>query len=107
MNLTKNTLIATIKKLSNELDMYYDAELNFRNHCYLRIAYDVTVENKWDLIIKKPFTKYVNEMQLQRVIDLLLVYKLDKKSLLEDNQKSLNFRKNAIDFKINFNATLF
>ena len=107
MNLAKNTLVATIKKLSNELDIQYNNQLNFRNHCYLRIAYDVTVKNKWDLIIKKPFTKYANDSQLQLVIDLLLFYKIDTIKLLQDNEKSLKYRKNTNLSKIDSSISLF
>ncbi len=107
MSFTKNTLIASIKKLSNELDTHYGAELNFRNHCYLRIAYDATIAKKWDLVIKRPFTKYANEIQLQKVIDLLLIYKTDTTKLLQDNEKSLNYRKKTITAKSNLILTLF
>ena len=107
MSFTKNILIATIKKLSNELDTHYSAELNFRNHCYLRIAYDATIAKKWNLVIKRPFTKYASEIQLQNAIDLLLVYKFDKKKLLKDNEKSLEFRKKTTPAKSNPTLTLF
>ena len=88
-------LISEIKRLSNLLDKQYDLELNFRNHCYLRIAYDNTVQNKWDLVLKKPFNKYANQDQLENVINLLDTYISDKNKLLEHNKNSLEFRKNA------------
>ena len=90
----KIDLISEIKRLSNLLDKQYDLELNFRNHCYLRIAYDNTVQNKWDLVLKKPFTKYANQDQLENVINLLDTYMLDKNKLLEHNKNSLTYRKN-------------
>lgn len=101
MNLNKNSLISDIKRLSNTLDTQYNLELNFRNHCYLRIAYDNTVQDKWDVIIKRPFTKYANEEQLTQVIQLLNTYVIDKDKLLIDNQQSLAFRKksNSINIK--------
>ena len=103
----KNMLISTIKRLSNELDLQYSAELNFRNHCYLRIAYDNIVGNKWDVVIKRPFTKYATNNQLQNAAAALLLYKSDKKKLLTDNEKSLGFRKKALDFEITQSITLF
>ena len=103
----KNMLISTIKRLSNELDLQYSAELNFRNHCYLRIAYDNIVDNKWDVVIKRPFTKYATDNQLQNAAAALLLYKSDKKRLLTDNEKSLGFRKKALDFEITQSNTLF
>lgn len=81
--------------LSNVLDKQYDKALNFRNHCYLRIAFDVTVNNKWDTKVEKPFIKYASEAQLQSALALLRGYLLDKQLLLIDNEKSLAFRKNC------------
>lgn len=80
--------------LSNVLDKQYNKELNFRNHCYLRIAFDAIVNNKWDTKVEKPFTKYASEAQLQSALALLNGYLLDKQLLLIDNEKSLAFRKN-------------
>ena len=99
MNLSKNELIEQVKKLSNELDVQYNAELNFRNHCYLRIAYDTTVNDKWDAIIKRPFTKYATEVDLLKAITFLETYKKDKNVLIKDNNKSLSFRKKYLKEK--------
>lgn len=103
----KNSIIANIKQLSDELDLQYCTELNFRNHCYLRIAYDNIVQNKWDIVIKRPFVKYATENQLQNAAAILQLYKSDKKRLLTDNEKSLGFRKNAEDIKTKHLITLF
>lgn len=89
---TNSQLAFDITVLSNVLDEQYDKELNFRNHCYLRIAFDVTVNNKWDTKVEKPFTKYASEAQLQNALALLKGYVLDKQLLLIDNEKSLAFR---------------
>ena len=107
MDMSKNSVVATIKMLSNELELQYGAELNLRNHCFLRISYDITIQNKWDLIIKSPFTKYANEIQLQNALDLLLLYKNDKNRLLEDNVVSLDFRKKVATTKSKSNLSLF
>ena len=85
--------IATIKELSNELDELYKTELTFRNHCYLRIAFDNTIGDKWDLSIKRPFVKHADDRQIANALDLLNLYRNDKNSLLVHNQKSLFFRK--------------
>ena len=103
----KNILIANIKQLSNELDSQYNGELNFRNHCYLRIAYDNTVNNKWDIVVKKPFTKYANEHQLETALNFLKLYLSDKKRLINDNEISLAFRKKDNDLKALQIKTLF
>lgn len=83
-----------ITVLSNVLEKHYSKELNFRNHCYLRIAFDATVNNKWDTKVGKPYTKYASEAQLQDALALLKGYLLDKQLLLIDNEKSLAFREN-------------
>jgi len=54
-----------IKRLSNSLEKQFETQLNFKNHCYLRIAYDNTANNKWDNVIAKPFIKNANEEQLK------------------------------------------
>ncbi len=90
----KTALISEIKRLSNLLDKQYNNELNFRNHCYLRIAYDNTTNEKWDNKVAKPFVKYAKNEQLQNAVDLLNIYLSDKLTLLSDNEKSLNFRNN-------------
>ena len=107
MKQNKNDLISEIIKLSNLLDTQYNQELNLRNHCYLRIAYDNTVNNKWDIIIKRPFTKYASEHQLQTALDLMKLYKIDKNKLLDDNGISLAFRKKVGDVKALQIKTLF
>ena len=99
MKQDKNDLISEIKKLSNQLDIQYNQELNFRNHCYLRIAYDNTVNNKWDITVKRPFTKYANEHQLETTLNFLKLYLSDKKRLLNDNEISLAFKKKDNDLK--------
>ena len=85
----KNDII----RLSNLLDKQFTAELNFRNHCYLRIAYDNSVKNKWDNIIPKPFIKNAKEEQLKNALELLNHYVLDKQLLLDHNNNSLKYRK--------------
>ncbi len=92
--MTQKKLILTteIKRMSNLLDAHYDRELNFRNHCYLRIAYDAVVQDKWDLKISKPFVKHATDVQLQMAVVLLNNYLSDKQMLLADNDKSLFFR---------------
>ena len=86
--LIKNEII----RLSNLLDEKYGKELNFRNHCYLRIAYDNTVNDKWDNGLKKPFIKYANNQQLENALSLLKSYVTNKQLLLEHNTSSLQFR---------------
>lgn len=103
----RTALIAQIKQLSNELDIHYKSELNFRNHCYLRIAYDNTVNDKWDTIVKKPFTKYATEESLLKALAFLDDYKKNKNVLIADNDKSLNFRMISSKEKVSKNYLLF
>ena len=88
----KNEII----RLSNLLDAQYAAELNFRNHCYLRIAYDNAVNNKWDNVIAKPFIKNANEDQLNVALMLLKNYVTDKVVLNNHNLLSLKFRDKTV-----------
>ena len=87
----KNEII----RLSNLLDKQFAKELNFRNHCYLRIAYDNSVNNKWDKVVEKPFIKNAKSAQLKNALLLLNNYVSDKQLLLDHNKLSLNFRKKA------------
>ena len=92
LHIEKDLLIKNLKKLSNELDLQYSNELNFRNHRYLRIAYDNAVNNKWDTVVQKPFVKYADINQLETAVNLLNQYKLAKNKLLLEDNKSLHFR---------------
>lgn len=82
-----------IKRLSNSLEKQFETQLNFKNHCYLRIAYDNTANNKWDNVIAKPFIKNANEAQLNNALFLLNKYTSDRELLLKHNLVSLAFRK--------------
>ena len=82
-----------IKRLSNILEKQFEIQLNFKNHCYLRIAYDNTANNKWDNVIEKPFIKNANETQLNKALLLMNKYTSDKELLLKHNLISLAFRK--------------
>ena len=88
----KIKFIDEIKKLSNFLDKKYSSELNFRNHCYLRIAYDNVTGDRWDKQVSKPFVKYATMAQLESVIKKLNIYTSDKLVLIADNDNSLIFR---------------
>ena len=103
----KKVIIAQIAEIANTLELKYSTETNFRNHCYLRIAYDCTLKNKWDTIISKPFVKNANFEQITNVVELLNRYLLDKNKLITDNSTSLNFRKLAKLSIINETQTLF
>jgi hypothetical protein len=78
-------------ELANHLQKVYP-KLNFRNHCYLRIAYDTVVGSKWDTVIERPFVAKASRIQVDRVDELLRLYIEDKDLLLEHNLKSLEYR---------------
>ncbi len=59
-------------------------ELNFENHCYLRIALDNVVGTRWDKRIAKPAYKNLTTKQRALVIEFLSDY-LDDKSLLQSH----------------------
>ena len=78
--------------LPEELAAKYP-DLNFDNHCYLRIALDNTLGAKWDSQITRPAYKNLDGSQLNEVRELLRKYKEDRELLLRHNAKSLGFRK--------------
>jgi hypothetical protein len=80
-----------IAELANDLEKQYP-NLNFRNHCYLRIAYDNAVDCKWDTVVNRPFTANANLIQLTRAKWFLGLYKTDKELLLKHNKISLTYR---------------
>ena len=67
-------------------------DLNFDNHCYLRIALDNTIGAKWDTKIARPAYKNLTKEQLDRVLCLLGQYQTDKAMVLRHNQISLDYR---------------
>jgi hypothetical protein len=85
-------MISKIKHLSNKLDEQYDNELNFRNHCYLRIAFDASTGDKWNLQIKRPFVQYASKNLLEKVLFLLNEHVSNKQLLLSNNNESLLYR---------------
>ena len=95
-NENKISIKNEIIRLSNLLDAHYASELNFRNHCYLRIAYDYTVNNKWDNVVAKPFIKNASEDQLKSVVELLKNYAINKDLLTKHNLLSLTFRQKIV-----------
>lgn len=84
--------MTTTMQLANNLETQYP-NLNFKNHCYLRIAYDNTVNAKWDTVVARPFKANASLEQVYRVVWLLMLYKTDKELLLQHNKNSLTFRK--------------
>jgi hypothetical protein len=78
-------------ELANSLEKQYN-DLNFRNHCYLRIAYDNTVQAKWDTVIEKPFVARASSSQINKANELLILYSKDKELLMQHNIKSLTYR---------------
>ena len=88
----RREIISKIKHLSNELDKLYENELNFRNHCYLRIAFDASIGDKWDLQIKRPFVQYASKNLLEKVLFSLNEYVSNKQLLLSNNNESLLYR---------------
>lgn len=81
-----------ILKLAFDLEKIYP-DLKFKHHCYLRIAFDNVVEDKWNNIIKSPFLKNCSVEELETVISLLDCYTVNKNMLLKHNNHSLNYRK--------------
>ena len=79
------------KDLANKLDIIHKCQ--FRNHCFLRIANDNAVGEKWDNIIKKPFFLNATKLQLQKSVDILTsMLTMNMNDLMILNKNSLVFR---------------
>jgi hypothetical protein len=79
-------------EIANILEKQY-LNLNFRNHCYLRIAYDNAVCDKWDNVVSRPFSKNASVYFQVVANENLKMYLEDKSLLIEHNQNSLKYRK--------------
>jgi hypothetical protein len=90
--MTRNELEQRYFSLGNELPKLYP-EKNFDNHCYWRIALDNTIGDKWKKQVNSPAYKNLSDAQLEEVVSLLEKYKDDETALMQDNQRSLKWRK--------------
>jgi hypothetical protein len=79
-------------EIANILEKQYPS-FNFRNHCYLRIAYDNAVLAKWDNVVSRPFAKNASVYFKVVANENLKMYLEDKGLLIEHNQNSLKYRK--------------
>ncbi|NKI31054.1 hypothetical protein [Croceivirga thetidis] len=68
-------------------------ELNFKNHCYLRMALDHMFNTKWDLRIARPAHKHLNIQQKEEVVCILRSYYKNKGLILDQNEHSIIVRK--------------
>lgn len=85
----------SILEKANDLEKMYP-KLNFRNHCYLRIAYDNVVQAKWDTILERPFISKANLLQITQANELLESYRNNIELLLEHNLNSLCYRNKTL-----------
>lgn len=90
--MTKPEIGVRILELAFSLENIYP-ELNFKHHCYLRIAYDTSFQDKWNRVIKSPLLKNALKADLEVIVGLLELYIESKRILLEHNNNSLNYRK--------------
>ena len=91
LKLIKEQSKAEILKSAFDLEKTYP-ELSFKHHCYLRIAYDNCVQDKWNNVIKAPFMNNCNFHDFVTLGILLDIYKNNKVFLLRHNTNSLNYR---------------
>jgi len=77
--------------LGSELEELFP-DLDFKNHCYWRIALDNTLCSKWSDVIDRPAYKHLPMDQLKQVVWLLMQYSTDRELLLVHNTKSLQYR---------------
>lgn len=79
-------------KLGNLLEQEH-SNLQFKNHCYWRIANDYTCFGKWDTYIEGPFYKKANDLILRTSVNTLKSMLFDEDRINNLNQISLNYRK--------------
>lgn len=89
-----NTYNTAYQNLPEQLVELYP-ELNFENHCYLRIALDQLCKQPWHMKIRKPAYKHLTQSQLEEIRNLLTSYKTQKTVLLQHHQQSLVWRQQA------------
>ncbi|MEL6557058.1 MAG: acetyltransferase [Bacteroidota bacterium] len=87
----REKLIREYFDMGNKLESLYPG-LNFKNHCYWRIALDNFFAVKWDLAIGRPAYKNLNSSDLKEVVGLLNSYQDNRSLLLAHNRNSLNLR---------------
>lgn len=83
-----------INLLVNFLPQYY-SDLELENHCYRRIAYDMTVKNKWQKKVKAPFVENAEIFELKLVVANLESFVRSKHYMQHFNRESLKYRKNG------------
>lgn len=88
----KKTYKDIYQSLPEQLAAHYP-DLNFENHCYLRIALDNTLQAKWDTKISRPAYKHLTEKQIISVREFLQAYLNNRALLLRHNENSLLWRK--------------
>lgn len=87
----RSYLEESCKKYADELVTMY-SKLAFDNHCYMRMAYDLAIENKWDNVVQKPFYKNATDEQLQKAIGNMVLMSFDLDFVHKFNRKSLKYR---------------
>ncbi|MEM9326688.1 MAG: hypothetical protein AAGA85_13575, partial [Bacteroidota bacterium] len=92
MTVDKNTLTSRYFSLAKKLESVYP-KLQFRDHCFWRIALDNTLKGKWDEVIDRPAYKHLSKQQLEQVVHWMERYEKDERLLQLHNTRSISFRK--------------
>lgn len=79
------------KNYADELVAKYN-HLVFDNHCYMRMAYDDVVKDKWDKKVEKPFYKNATKLQLQKAVGNMILMLSEQEWVHYLNRKSLVYR---------------
>lgn len=91
----REALIGGIKQMANEVLPTLSAQVNMpvcRNHCFLRIAYDNAVGQKWDQVVAAPFLKHATLQQLSDASKVLRSITSHPESCHDLNNFSLRCR---------------
>jgi hypothetical protein len=91
----REALIGGIKQMANEVLPALSAYSNMpvcRNHCFLRIAYDNAVGQKWDQVVTAPFLKNATLEQLSAAHGILQTLNANPQASYKFNNFSLRCR---------------
>lgn len=84
--------LETYRGLPELLEKKYP-KLNFKNHCYLRMALDHMFKTRWDLRVARPAHKHLSVQQKKEIVLILRKYCKLKSLVLEHHKQSITIRK--------------
>jgi len=91
MSVTKTALQLDYLYYGNQLEKQ-NPQLNFKNHCYWRIANDNACSAKWTTKVKTPYYKNASNERLEKSVAYLKAMINDSSTINKLNKQSLKLR---------------